>query len=222
MADPSQDPELLELNLLKEKKAHYGWDDKDPEYLKRRDLIMKKYLKEAKASAKTKIGDDNKGETKGGKPPAPKFSEWVTVKTVNAKDWESAFTFLDKYVHQGIWKSDIWSRGGDVTYKKEKCDWRRRMTKDMNHFARVILYKEVQGGNNAYVLQKGVLINGEEEEEEEEEEGAADAAAVEEESEAMPSPARAPKGKKRGGEAGEAVLLPQEPAPAKKKRKGRK
>ena len=60
------------------------------------------------------------------------------------------------------------------------------------------------------------------EEEEEEEEGAADAAAVEEESEAMPSPARAPKGKKRGGEAGEAVLLPQEPAPAKKKRKGRK
>ena len=91
------------------------------------------------------------------------------------------------------------------------------MTKDMSHFARVILYK---GG---YVLQKGVLTLGEEEEEGEEEEGAADAAAVDEEgSEAMPAPARAPKGKKRGGEADEAVLLPQEPAPAKKKRKGRK
>ena len=48
------------------------------------------------------------------------------------------------------------------------------------------------------------------------------AAVDDQESEAMPSPARAPKGKKRGGEAGEADLLPEEPAPAKKKRKARK
>ena len=179
---------------------------------------MKKYLKEAKASAKTKIGDDNKLETKsGGKLPAPKFANWVTVKTVNAKDFDSAYTQLDKHVAKGIWKSDIYTRGGEVHYKKEKCTWRRRMTRDGKNFARVIEYK------GSYVLQKGVLALGEEEEEEEEEE---EVAAVDDDdemaSDSAPEPAKAPKGKKRGVEGEGSALLPEEPAPARKKRKGRK
>jgi hypothetical protein len=218
MADPEQDPELQELEALDKKKAYYGWDNKNPEYLKRRDLIMKKYLNEAKALAKTKIGDDNKCEAKsGGKAPSPKFADWLTVKTINAKDFDSAYTQLDKHVAKGIWKSDIYTRGGEVTYKKEKCTWRRRMTKDGKNFARVIEYK---GG---YVLQKGVLALGEEEEEEEEEEEAAAADDGDEmESEAVPPPAKALKGKKRGVEGVESALLPEEPVPARKKRKGRK
>ena len=99
--------------------------------------------------------DDSKGD---GKLPAPKFANWVTVKTVNAKDFDMAYTFLEKHVAKGTWKSDIYTRGGEVHYKKEKCTWRRRMTKDGKNFARVIEYK---GG---YVLQKGVLALGKEEE----------------------------------------------------------
>ena len=52
-----------------------------------------------------------------------------------------------------------------VTYKKEKCTWKRRMTKDGKNFARVIVTKA------GFVLQKGVLNSEDVEEEAEEEEG---------------------------------------------------
>ena len=62
---------------------------------------------------------------------------------------------------RGEWKADKWSRGGVVTYQGEKqCPWKRRMTKDGAHFARII------HTTKGFVIQKGVVAlsheNGEE------------------------------------------------------------
>ena len=57
-----------------------------------------------------------------------------------------------KHIAGGEWKADRWSRGGVVTYKGEKqCPWKRRMTKDGKHFARII---ETRKG---FVIQKGIV-----------------------------------------------------------------
>ena len=68
---------------------------------------------------------------------------------------------LGKHIAEGEWKADKWSRGGVVTYLGDKqCPWKRRMTKDGAHFARIIHTKQ------GFVIQKGVVAlsheNGEE------------------------------------------------------------
>ena len=81
--------------------------------------------------------------------------------TIKEKEIESVYKKLAKHIAEGEWKADRWSRGGVVTYKGEKqCPWKRRMTKDGAHFARIIHTKK------GFVIQKGVVAlsheNGEE------------------------------------------------------------
>ena len=154
MADISENQELKELRDLMECKKIYGWDDDNPEFIKRRTLIQKKYLKEAKKSTKMTVDDEKVTDEKSD---GPKFSEWATVTTIKEKDIESVYMKLGKHIAEGKWKADRWSRGGVVTYKGEKqCPWKRRMTKDGKHFARII---ETRKG---FVIQKGIVALGDE------------------------------------------------------------
>ena len=149
MADTTENQELAELRALMEIKKMYGWTDDNPDFIKRRTLIQKKYLKEAKKSTKTTVDDKKVSDEKS---EGPKFSEWSTVATVKAKDFDAAYETLAKHIAGGDWKADRWSRGGVVTYQGEKqCPWKRRMTKDGAHFARIIHTKK------SFVIQKGVV-----------------------------------------------------------------
>ena len=87
MADTTEDLELAELRALIEKKEMYGWADDGPAFIKRRNLIQKKYLNEAKKSTKKTVDDEKVTDEKSD---GPKFSEWATVATVKAKDFDSA------------------------------------------------------------------------------------------------------------------------------------
>ena len=49
---------------------------------------------------------------------------------------------------------DKWARGSIMNFNKEKdCAWRRRMSKDGKHFARVVHFSE------GFALQRGILAN---------------------------------------------------------------
>ena len=158
MADTSENQELKELRDLMECKKIYGWDDDNPDFIKRRTLIQKKYLKEAKKSTKMTVDDEKVPDEKSD---GPKFSEWATVATIKAKDFETAFMNLGKHIAEGEWKADKWSRGGVVTYNGERqCQWKRRMTKDGVHFARII------HTSKGFVIQKGKVALGDEKDEE--------------------------------------------------------
>ena len=87
MADTTEDLELAELRALMEIKKMYGWTDDNPDFIKRRTLIQKKYLKEAKKSTKITVDDEKVPDEKSD---GPKFSEWATVATIKAKDFETA------------------------------------------------------------------------------------------------------------------------------------
>ena len=87
MADTTENQELAELRALMEIKKMYGWTDDNPDFIKRRTLIQKKYLKEAKKSTKTTVDDEKVPDEKSD---GPKFSEWATVATIKAKDFETA------------------------------------------------------------------------------------------------------------------------------------
>ena len=66
-----------------------------------------------------------------------------------------------KHIAGGEWKADRWSRGGVVTYQGEKqCPWKRRMTKDGAHFARII------HTTKGFVIQKGMVALSDENDEE--------------------------------------------------------
>ena len=84
----------------------------------------------------------------------PKFATWMEVATVKVKDFDQAFKSLTK-VAPGPWKADKWSRGGLTSYDGEKnLAWKRGMTKDGKHFARII---ETEKG---YVIQEGEVASG--------------------------------------------------------------
>ena len=152
MADTAAMTELEELKELMQIKALYGWDDEDPTFLAKRNIIKKKYLSQAKSDLKKLTVGDKGGPSV--KNEGPKFSEWEHVVTFKAKSFDSAYGKLEE-VAAGTWKADKWSRGGVVTYDSQKnCNWKRRMTTDGKHFARII---EV---NDKYVIQRGILASG--------------------------------------------------------------
>ena len=85
--------------------------------------------------------------------PAPRFKKWETVKVVKAADFEAAYKKLGE-VEKTEWVPDNWARGSNMSFNKEKdCAWRRRMSKDGKHFARVVHFSE------GFALQRGILAN---------------------------------------------------------------
>ena len=75
------------------------------------------------------------------------------MKVVKAADFEAAYKKLGE-VEKTDWVPDKWARGSNMSFHKEKdCAWRRRMSKDGKHFARVVHYSE------GFALQRGILAN---------------------------------------------------------------
>ena len=75
------------------------------------------------------------------------------MKVVKAADFEAAYKKLGE-VEKTDWVPDKWARGSNMSFHKEKdCAWRRRMSKDGKHFARVVHFSE------GFALQKGFLAN---------------------------------------------------------------
>ena len=72
---------------LRRRRCTARWADDGPAFIKRRNLIQKKYLNEAKKSTKKTVDDEKVTDEKSD---GPKFSEWATVATVKAKDFDSA------------------------------------------------------------------------------------------------------------------------------------
>ena len=75
------------------------------------------------------------------------------MKVVQVADFEAAYKKLGE-VEKTAWVPDKWARGSVMSFNKEKdCAWRRRMSKDGKHFARVVHYSE------GFAIQKGILAN---------------------------------------------------------------
>jgi hypothetical protein len=216
MADTDDDPELAELQALEKKKILYRWADDHPDYINRLDLIQKKYLKQAKAAVKKTIGNAD-AEVKAEKGSAPVRMRWTTKTTLKScKDFDEAYTQLGKFIAKGEWKADNDTRGGESNYKGEKCKWRRRMTKDGAHFARIF---ETRAG---YVLQKGEPhIKDEEEKEEDEEVDPPALDGAEGTTLPAPAPVKEKKSPKRGKDKKDAPP-PEEEAPLGKRARKKK
>ena len=63
---------------------------------------------------------------------APKVKalfDWNTVGSKKYASWLKSEAGL-KDIYDGDWKPDPNSRGGLVTFKKEKCHWKRRIAKE--------------------------------------------------------------------------------------------
>ena len=72
---------------------------------------------------------------------------------MQAADFGASYEKLN-LVEKTTWVPDKWTRGSIMNFKGEKdCAWRRRMSKDGKHFARVVHYSE------GFALQKGILAN---------------------------------------------------------------
>ena len=133
--------EVEELEALYKVKELYKWSDDSADFKKRLKALQKKYG--AKAAPSGKDDDDDK-------PPPPRFTKWETVKVVKAADFEAAYKKLGE-VEKATWVPDKWARGSIMNFQGEKgCAWRRRMSKDGEHFARVVNFS---GG---FALQKGI------------------------------------------------------------------
>ena len=155
---------------------------------------------------------------------APKVKalfDWNTVGSKKYASWLKSEAGL-KDIYDGDWKPDPNSRGGLVTFKKEKCPWKRRIAKEKAngeekiHYGRIIFHK----GTHTYYIQEGTLKGGgpkpesmeEEEEEEEEEEG--EAAAEEAPAEEAPAEEEAaPKPSSSGAGSSKKAAKPPKPAP---------
>ena len=125
--------ELEELKDLYEAKEYYKWEDDDKIFLKRLKDIQTRYMA---INAPKKVKKDEKE----GAPP-PRFKKWETVKVVKAADFEAAYKKLGE-VEKATWVPDKWARGSNMNFKGEKnCAWRRRMSKDGKHFARVVHFR---------------------------------------------------------------------------------
>ena len=134
--------ELEELKDLYEAKVLYLWKDDDKIFLKRLKDIQTRHMA-LNAPKKVKAA-----EKEGA--PAPRFTKWETVKVVKAADFEAAYKKLGE-VEKATWVPDKWARGSIMNFQGEKgCAWRRRMSKDGEHFARVVNFS---GG---FALQKGI------------------------------------------------------------------
>ena len=84
--------------------------------------------------------------------------DWHTVGAKKYTSWIKSEAGL-KDIYDGDWKPDPNSRGGLVTFKKEKCPWKRRIAKEKAngeekiHYGRIIFHK----GTNSYYIQEGTL-----------------------------------------------------------------
>ena len=137
--------ELEELKDLYEAKGFYKWKDDDKDFQKRLKALQKKHM--ALAAPKKVKKDEKEGA------PAPRFKKWETVKVVKAADFEAAYKKLGE-VEKATWVPDKWARGSNMNFKGEKnCAWRRRMSKDGEHFARVVHFSE------GFALQRGIKAN---------------------------------------------------------------
>ena len=131
-----------------------------------------------------------------------------------------------RQVEKATWVADKWARGSVMSFNKEKdCAWRRRMSKDGTHFARVVHFSE------GFALQRGILANPIDlsDEGDSDDEGGA-AKAQEEPAAAVPAAAPAKGGKKKAekaakdkkeqdqGSSSQATPAPEE-VPAKRQRK---
>ena len=137
--------ELEELKDLYEAKVLYKWEDDDTIFLKRLKDIQTRHMA---LNAPKKVKKDEKEGA-----PAPRFKKWETVKVVKAADFEAAYKKLGE-VEKATWVPDKWARGSNMNFKGEKnCAWRRRMSKDGEHFARVVHFSE------GFALQRGIKAN---------------------------------------------------------------
>ena len=137
--------ELEELEDLYKAKEYYKWEDDDKIFLKRLKDIQTRYM--ALAAPKKVKKDEKEGA------PPPRFKKWETVKVVQAADFGASYQKLN-LVEKTEWVPDKWARGSIMNFEGEKdCAWRRRMSKDGKHFARVVHFSE------GFALQKGFLAN---------------------------------------------------------------
>ena len=137
--------ELEELEDLYKAKEYYKWEDDDKIFLKRLKDIQTRYM--ALAAPKKVKKDEKEGA------PPPRFKKWETVKVVQAADFGASYQKLN-LVEKTEWVPDKWARGSIMNFEGEKdCAWRRRMSKDGKHFARVVHFSE------GFALQKGILAN---------------------------------------------------------------
>ena len=147
---------------------------------------------------------------------------------MQAADFGASYEKLN-LVEKTTWVPDKWTRGSIMNFKGEKdCAWRRRMSKDGKHFARVVHFSE------GFALQRGILANPIDlsDNSDSDDEGGA-TKAPEEPAAAVPAAAPAKGGKKKAeapakdkkdkdqGSSSQATPAPEE-LPAKRQRKAAK
>ena len=122
------------------------------------------------------------------------------MKVVKAADFEAAYKKLGE-VEKTDWVPDKWARGSNMSFHKEKdCAWRRRMSKDGKHFARVVHYSE------GFALQRGILANAIDlSDDSDSDDGGGAPQAQEEPAAAVPAAAPANGGKKKAEKAAKAA-----------------
>ena len=200
---------LADLKVLQEIKDLRGWEDDDPQWVRMLKGLDKRAA--GKLPAPNPLGDS-----------APKVKalfDWNTVGSKKYASWLKSEAGL-KDIYDGDWKPDPNSRGGLVTFKKEKCPWKRRIAKEKAngeekiHYGRIIFHK----GTHTYYIQEGTLKGGgpkpdSMEEEEEEEEEWEEAPAEEAPAEAPAEEEAAPKPSSSGAGSSKKAAKPPKPAP---------
>ena len=119
---------LADLKVLKEIKDLRGWEDDDPQWVRMLKGLDKRAA--GKLPAPNPLGDS-----------APKVKalfDWNTVGSKKYASWLKSEAG-PKDIYDGDWKPDPNSRGGLVTFKKEKCPWKRRIAKEKAHLVRPTL-----------------------------------------------------------------------------------
>ena len=119
---------LADLKVLQEIKDLRGWEDDDPQWVRMLKGLDKRAA--GKLPAPNPLGDS-----------APKVKalfDWNTVGSKKYASWLKSEAGL-KDIYDGDWKPDPNSRGGLVTFKKEKCPWKRRIAKEKAHLVRPTL-----------------------------------------------------------------------------------